>query len=577
MIRLKNFAGLAVAVALLGIALAPASAMETIEFGPDSLSGDYLAGRYAGKLRDMDVAAKYYNRALADDPGNPILIERTFILTLSAGEVAKAEEYAEQVLAFNSQHRMARVTLGLREARRDNFAAAREHFRNAAYTPVGELTAALMSAWSYAGEKKLQEALKALDKLDSTDSFENFKTFHAALIADALDQPLRAAPLYEKSYEQAGTSLRVVQAYGNFLERQGKKTEAKEVYNKFLETSERNPLILRSIEGLDKNQTPRRFVERVGQGMSEALFSIASALSDDQGMDVALLYVQLALSMNGDFDVAKTLLGDVLEDMGQNAEAIEAYESVPESSSLYTNAEIEIAITLQRMEKTAEAKERLNTLLKAQPKNYDAWVTLGNIHRNNEEFAEAAVAYTKALDLIVVPAKDDWNVFYYRGISYERSKMWDKAEADFRKALTLQPDQPMVLNYLGYSLIEKGLNLQEAIEMVRKAVDLKPNDGYIVDSLGWAHYQLGEYEEAVKHLERAVELKPSDPTIASHLGDAYWRVGRKLEARFQWQHAKDNKPEPDQLKDIEDRLRAGLPDEPAVKPADNKTESENNG
>jgi tetratricopeptide (TPR) repeat protein len=472
---------------------------------------------------------------------------------------------------------MSRLTLGLRDARVGNFKESREHFKKAAYTPVGELSAALLSAWTYAAEKQLPEALKALDKLDSNDSFGNFKSFHGALIADLLDQPLRAEPFYKQSYEQAGNSLRVVQAYGNFLERQGRPEEAGKIYRQFLSTSERNPIILSALNGLSAGQSPKRFMSSVNQGMAEAMFSMASALADDQGMEIALIYAQLALSMNGDFDVAKTLLGDIYEDMGQFEKAISAYDSVPSGSDLRTNAQIEIAISRQRLENPAEAKSQLKTVLEKDPRNYDAWITLGNIHRNNEEFREAADAYTSAIDLVPVLSRDNWSALYYRGISFERTKVWDKAEADFRKALALEPDQPMVLNYLGYSLIEKKLNLKEAIDMVRKAVDLKPNDGYIVDSLGWAHYQIGEYDEAVKQLERAVELKPADPTIAGHLGDAYWRVGRRLEDRFQWQHAKDNKPEPDQLADIEKKLLDGLPDEPPAAPAESKTGTGNNG
>ncbi len=574
---IKKFVVVLLASTMVGLAPPAFAGLEDISFGLDSLSGDYLAGRFAGKQKDMDVAAQYFNRALADDPDNPVLIERAFVLELSSGHIASAEEFATQVLSFNSQHRMARLTLGLRDARRENYKDARENFRKAAYTPVGELTSALLTAWSFAGEKRLPDALKALDKLDSTDNFSSFKTFHGALIADFLDQPLRAEPLYKQAYEQAGTSLRVVQAYGNFLERLGRPEEARKIYQQFLTTSERNPLILASLNGIQAGQTPKRFVGSMNQGMAESLFSLASALSDDQGMEVALIYVQLALSMSADFDVAQTLLGDVYEDMGQYEKAIAAYDSLPANSNLRTNAEIEIAISRQRLDKPEEAKTQLKALLAKQPKNYEAWITLGNIHRNNEEFKEASEAYTHALDLVPVLTRDNWSALYYRGISFERTKMWDKAEADFRKALSLEPDQPMVLNYLGYSLIEKKLNLNEAIDMVKKAVDLKPNDGYIVDSLGWAYYQIGDYDEAVKHLERAVELKPADPTIASHLGDAYWRVGRRLEARFQWQHAKDNKPEPEQLADIESRLLKGLPDEAPVKPAENKANTGNNG
>jgi Flp pilus assembly protein TadD len=200
---------------------------------------------------------------------------------------------------------------------------------------------------------------------------------------------------------------------------------------------------------------------------------------------------------------------------------------------------------------------------------------MGNLLRASEKYAEAGEAYSRAIELVLNPERRNWTLFYSRGITAERVKNWPRAEADFRKALELEPDQPLVLNYLGYSFVEKGENLTEAMDMIRKAVELRPNDGYIVDSLGWAHYQLGEYEEAVKHLERAVELKPQDPVINDHLGDAYWRAGRKLEASFQWQHARDSEPD-DKLKaEIDAKLANGLGDKKAPTPAASQVPAQN--
>lgn len=568
-----TLAGLVPALALM-VTLAGSPALagyESVDEGT-SLSGSYLAGRYAGKLRDTEIAEHYFEQALRDDPNNSVLIERVFVFALQEGNINAAEEYATRVLSFNSEHRMARIVLGLRDLRLKHYADAREHFRKSAYTPIGELTSDLLTAWSYAAEDNQKDALKTLDKLDSNDAFANFKAFHSALIADYLGLPLRAENLYKKAYEQAGTSLRVVEAYGNFLERTGRKDEARKVYQQFLSSAEQNPLVRSALNGLDANRTVRPFVASPMQGISEGLFSIASALSDDQGIDVAVIYAQLALSVEGDHDIALTLLGDIYEDMQNYPRAIEAYEAIPPSSLLKPNGEVEVAIDLQKLGKSNEAKARLTTLIAKDGRYSDAIMTLGNIYRNNDEFAAAADTYSKAIALIALPAKNDWTVFYYRGIAFERMKQWDKAESDLRRALSLDPDQPMVLNYLGYSMIEKRINLVEAMEMVKKAVDLRPNDGYIVDSLGWAHYQLGEYDEAVKDLERAVELKPADPVIADHLGDAYWRTGRQLEARFQWQHAKDNKPEVADLERIEKKLKVGLTEDTPVTPAENKVD-----
>lgn len=566
----------AFAAAGLLFATLPAQAgYEELDIEGSSLSGSYLAGRFAGKQRDMDAAGQYFQQALRDDPNNAVLIERVFVFDLSEGKIASAEDYAERVLSFNSQHRMARFVLGLRDVRLKRFVRARENFKKAAYTPIGELTSALLTAWTYAAQGNQAAAFSALDKLDQNESLENFKSYHGALIADFLGANLRAESFYKKAYAEAGKSLRVVQAYGNYLERNGRKEDARKIYQDFLAEAEKNPLVRQALDNLDKGTKPEAFVKTPQAGMSEALFSVASALSDDQGLDVALAYGQLALSLDGDKDINLTLLGDIYESMNAYQRSIDAYDAIDKASPLKPNAELEVSVNLQRLEKKDDAKARLKALVGANPKDYDAQVTLGNLYRNNEEFAAAADTYNSAIALLGTPERDNWTVFYYRGISFERTKQWDKAEADFRKALQLEPDQPMVLNYLGYSMIDQKMNLNEAIAMVRKAVELKPNDGYIVDSLGWAHFRLGEYEEAVKQLERAVELKPADPVIADHLGDAYWRVGRQLEAKFQWQHAKDNKPEPDDLKRIETKLKEGLAADAPVTPAQNATPGNN--
>ena len=540
-----------------------------------SFSGSYLAGRSASRERDNALAADYFGTALKTDTDNPLLIERVFLLELADGDISAAEERAIQVLAFNSKQRMARIVLGIRDFRIRHYVDARRNFTAAAYTPVGELTSALLTAWSYAGEGELNEALKALDRLDINESFANFKSFHAALIADYLGNAIRAEASYRKAYQQAGTSLRVVQAYGNFLERHGRPAEAQAVYRAFIDAGDENPLVADALAHSLAGDTPKPFIGTPAAGAAEAMFSLATSMTDEQSIDVALVYAQLALSFQADLPVMYTLLGDTYDDMKLYDEAIAAYDKVPVGSPLRVNAEMQIAVGLQRMGRRDDALAKLDQLIARDPKNYDAIVTMGNLYRNNEDYANAAAAYDKAIALITEPAQGNWRVYYYSGISHERLKQWDTAEKQFRRALELSPDEPMVLNYLGYSLIEKKLNLTEAMDMVKKAVELRPNDGYIIDSLGWAYYQIGDYEQAVNHIERAVELLPADPIIAEHLGDVYWRVGRKLEAKFQWQHAKDNEPEPPDLKRIEDKIANGLKDDPPVTPAQNGTDQSN--
>ncbi len=543
-----------------------------------SLSGNFLAGRVAADARDSDLAAQYYADALKQDPGNAQLTEQLFQILVSSGQIADAERMAEDVLSINSQHRLARLTLGLKALREKRATEAREHFAEAAYTPVGELISTLLTAWSYVSENSFNAALTELDKLDANEAFVNFKSFHGALIADLSNSTVRAEAAYKKAYADAGTGLRITQAYGNYLERNGRSKDAVEIYNTFLTANPGNQLISAALKRAETGVKPAPFIATATAGAGEALFTLAGAMNDDQSIDVAQQYGQLALSLTSDRPVTLTLLGDILTTTQNFQAANDVYDAVPADSILRTNAETEIAVNLQRMDKPVEAEQRLRSIIAREPQNYEVLVTLGNLLRNSEKYQDADAIYTQALALIRVPEKKHWSVFYYRGISRERLKLWPAAEADLRKALELSPDEASILNYLGYSLIDLNLKLDEAIGMVKRAVEAKPNDGYIVDSLGWAHFQLRDFEEAVVQLERAVDLRAGDPIIAEHLGDAYWRVGRRLEATFQWQHAKDNKPEPDDLKRIEDKIKNGLPElPPPVKPADNSKAGGNNG
>ena len=553
---------------LAGTAVVPAAAAQSQETDPyaslrieeASPSGSYLAGRFASRQRDTEIAARYIARALESDPDNPLLIERAFTLEVSSGNVDAAKRFAGQVLKFNDQHRLSLLVLGLDAVKQGKPALARQHFAKAAYTPIGELTSALLAGWSHAAEKNLTGALAELESLKRNQAFENFRLFHAALMADLTGDRTRADANYRAAYEKAGTSLRVVQAYGNFLERTSRKEEALKVYELFLSATQQNPLVEAARDRLKAGTEPQQFIASAEAGIAEALYSIAGALTDERSIDIALVYARLALSIHPEFPEGQTLLGEIYNEMKLYPQAIAAYERIKPSSPLYSSAEIQMATNLNQLGKFDDAVNTLKALIAREPENYDALLALGNLYRLNEKWLDAAEAYTQALARIDEPGEQQWSVYYFRGIAYERAGRWANAEPDFRKALRFQPEQPAVLNYLGYSLIEKRLNLEEAFEMVEKAVSLRPNDGYIVDSLGWAHYQLGNFAEAAELLERAAGLRPEDPVINDHLGDALWRVGRRLEAKFQWQYALDSNPTEADARKIRQKLKDGLPE-----------------
>jgi len=355
----------------------------------------------------------------------------------------------------------------------------------------------------------------------------------------------------------------VVQSYGSFLSRQGNNADALKVFAAFEEALPRHPLVVEATSELKAGKKLPLMVDTPQAGAAEVLYGLGAALGRRGGEDLGLIYLQLALYLAPSHPLALLSLGDLYEAMKKPELANKTYERVPLTSPLHRNAQIQLALNLDALDRTDEAKASLEKLIAANPGDLEAIMALGNVLRGRKQFAECADVYSKGVDTISKPEKSNWVIYYFRGICFERAKQWARAEADLKKSLELFPDQPHVLNYLGYSWIDQGTNLDEGMRMIKRAVEQRADDGYIVDSLGWAYYRLGNMEEAVKQLERAVELKPEDPTINDHLGDAYWRVGRVLEARFQWSHARDLKPEPEDLVKIEAKLKSGLPDDTA--------------
>jgi tetratricopeptide (TPR) repeat protein len=451
--------------------------------------------------------------------------------------------------------------LGVRALKQKQYPAARRELAQSVRGPITDLAATLLSAWTQATPGEAKVAVDNIDKLTGAEWYAIFKDLHAALILDLAGQRKEAAKRYDRAYKLDSSALRVVQAYASHLARLGRRDEALKVYATFDASLPRHPLIVEAMADLKAGKRLPLVVETPQAGAAEVLYGLGAALGRRGGEDLGLVYLQLALYLVPQHPLALLSLADLYEAMKKPALAIKTYERVPLSSPLQRNALIQSALALDTLDRTDEAKASLEKLIAAHPKDLEAIMALGNVERGRKQFAECAETYTKGVDTLTKDEKSNWVIFYFRGICFERAKQWPKAEADLKKSLELFPDQPHVLNYLGYSWVDQGINLDEGMQMIKRAVEQRADDGYIVDSLGWAYYRLGNYEEAVKHLDRAVELKPEDPTINDHLGDAYWRVGRTLEAQFQWSHARDLKPEPEELVKIERKLKSGLPDD----------------
>jgi len=524
-------------------------------------SGSYLAARHAGVERDSETAAAYYLNVLKADPRNADLLSRTFLSVLTDGDIDEAGRLADRLIQLDRTDRIARLVIGVRALKQKQYAIARQNFAQSVRGPVTDLTATLLSAWALAGAGDTHAAIDTLDRLAGPDWYAIFKDLHGGLILDVANNKKEAGKRYERAYKADPMALRTVQAYARYLSRNGGKDDALKLYQQFNKGVADHPVVVEEMKEVSAGDRLPPLADSPRAGAAEALYGLGASIGRRGGEDLALVYLQLALYLEPTHAMALLSLADLYDSLKKPELAIKIYDRIPASSPLRRNAEIQVASDLDSLDRTDEAKKRLEALIAEHPKDSEAIIALGNILRGRKAFAECAEVYSKAVDNLAVPEKANWVLFYFRGICYERSKQWPKAEADLKKALELFPDQPLVLNYLGYSWVDQGVNLDEGMRMIRRAVEQRPDDGYIVDSLGWANFRIGNYEDAVKDLDRAVELKPDDSTINDHLGDAYWRVGRVLEAHFQWSHAKDLNPDPEDLPKIEQKIKSGLPDD----------------
>jgi Flp pilus assembly protein TadD len=544
------------------VAAPPAFAAGSPDKGSErsSLLGSYLAGRLARTKNDVPAAAIYYGKALKFDPDSELLTDSAFQMEASQGNWPRVETLARELLVKQPTHRLARAFLGLSAFRAGRYAEAEEHFKEASAHPVGELTAALARAWINQAQNKTPEALAALDATKLPDWANYFLRYHRALVADLAGRP-DARALYERIAKADQRPLRVALAYARFAARSGDTKLAQSILNTYVDRSkgEPHPYALALVSEIESGKRPQPLIGYPLDGMAEAFYGLGEALSGDGSYNIGVIFLQFSLYLAPDSAFPLVTLAGAHEQAKRYAAAIDAYERIPNDSPIASYVTIRRALNLSQLERIEEAKTLLDDLAGRSPKDIRPLEALGSIMRSQKRYAEAADYYTRAIALIERPEPKHWTFYYSRGTCYERLKMLPQAEADLQQSLKLSPDQALTLNYLGYTWIDHNRNLRQGLAMIEKAVRLKPDDGYIVDSLGWAHYRLSNFKEAVKHLERAVELRPEDPTLNDHLGDAYWRVGREREARFQWEQALTLSPEAAEAEKMRDKLEKGLP------------------
>lgn len=462
-----------------------------------SVAGDYLAGRYARRNSMPDEAIKYYSKALSSDPYNADLLNHMYELLVFNGEMENAFHLARRHTDMTPNAPKANFLQAVRYMKQDDFAGA---------------------------ARRLNKLYDPKDPDSAKDTLSAIAVPLTLAWADAM---------------------------------QGKYDEASEIIGRVLYPSvEQLVSDQRGVfETLSKNE---RLEHLPLYYLAEMMLEIGKREWAIDNFNAAAFYFRMAQYLSPDLEQTYLLLGDIMEKVGQFNDAIALYQHIPSTSSFYRKAQTRVAVSHYKLEQLDESRLQLMGLAESDAKDYESLLTLADMFMDLDKYEEAIETYSKALERIGDVEKEHWSILYARGIAYEQLKQWEKAEPDFLKALELYPDQPEVLNYLGYSWLIMDKNLEEAKDMLQKAVIQRPTNSYIIDSYGWALYKLGLYEEAVAFLERANALIPDNITTNEHLGDVYWQTGRFREARFQWERALKLDPNPEEKAALEEKLRKGL-------------------
>lgn len=526
-----------------------------------TLAGSYLAARHANIHSDSRAASVYLSEALSYAPQDKELTTQAVRNLLMAGNLDRAVKLAREKTAIEVKSPIIHMTLFIDEAREGNWELASKHMKNIRAFGLQAITLPYLQAWTeLATNGKAGTPKSALQLKQSF--YNSFQNYQNALLADVSGDKKAANHAFKAMLmDMHSLPERLVVSAVQFHLREGNTKRAKEIYDAYLRehASDLSLQAVTTLEALNQLKEGEFTVRTAQEGVAEVMLIMASMLHAELVDREALVYAQMALFMRPDLADGHFLVGEIYEDMSQKELAIESYSKIPETHPFYRRAALRHALLLDEPAQTEQAIGMLRQLAQTLPKPSDVYMTLADLLRGQEKYHAAAEAYSQAIEMLGPIKPHHWPLFYTRGISYERCGQWEKAESDLLRALSLEPDQPDVKNYLGYSWLLMGKNVEKATFMLEQASQSRPDDGHIIDSLAWAYYLSGDYQKALMFIEQAVEIMPQDATVNDHYGDILWRSGRRTEARYQWERALAFKPEPKDKAAIEQKLVLGLP------------------
>lgn len=568
--------GLVAAIAALALASCQTPAP------PKTGAGDYLSGRLAAGLNDIDAAADNFGAAVAANPDDLDIVRNAFLYHLAAGEIEPAAQYAATLAGGDDPDGLAKYTLAAIRLKSGDLAGARQDLRGDFAEPFTKSIAFLTSAWIEADLAGPDAGIAALDL--GRDVFTGFNPTFRAILEEEKGDIDAAREAHQISIASFGGPIGR-EAYGAFLERHGEAAEARDYY--LILDKEGGPtrrLAEAALQRLDRRAPTKAYADvSATEGAALALYLFAGNVlqqsaeemqrASEAGFKVSerpfnlpLALAQLSAYLDPELADARRLIGSINNVYGNYAAARASFAMIAPSSPQFEQAQIEIANSLDADGRTEEAFRVLKSAIRRDKGADDARLTLAGLYASKDRHREAVKVAGEAIARLPEPPPEDaWRDYVTRAASLIELDRFDEAEADLKRAVDVAPEEPIALNYLGYSWAERGIHLDEAFRLIEKAVALRPSSGAITDSLGWAHYQRGDFAAALLHLEKAASLEPGDPTVTDHLGDVYWRLGRETEARFQWRRALELSPSDRVRALIEAKLISGLP--PLASPA----------